>query len=68
MEQDKNFFLIFFICHKKIILRTLMLQDFQLRVFAQHEPKKTLIFHPESYCPPKLATRKVFVISASALW
>ena len=36
-------------------------------VFAQHELVKTRIFHPESFCPPKPATRNVFTISASVL-
>ena len=36
-------------------------------VFAQHGPLKTRIFHPESFCTPNPATRKVFVFSASGV-
>ena len=31
------------------------------KVFAQHGPLKIRNLHPESFCPPKPATRKVFV-------
>ena len=36
-------------------------------IFAQHEPLKARIFHPESFCPPKPATRKVLALYANVL-
>ena len=36
-------------------------------VFAQRELVKTRIIHPEIFCPPKSATRKVFAFPASGV-